>query len=158
MSSKVRLLFCRTLSLKEPLSFVSTPLLRLGAWSSWSHVALVMADGVTVIDATFTHGGVKRRQLADVLAASSVWEYLDVEIPDAEAAFAFAVAQIDKPYDWLGAMGLALHRDWQRPDAWWCSEFVEACLAAGGLLRFRVDARRVSQEDSWKVAAGVVPA
>lgn len=147
----VRLLFCRTLSPKEPMSYISTPLLRLGAWSPWSHVALVMEGGESVIDATFAHGGVQQRRIADVLAASSVHEFRDIECPDPAAAYAFARSQLGKPYDWRGTLGLALHRDWQQDDAWWCSELVEACIAAGGRPRFVRYARRLTQQHSYMV-------
>lgn len=156
--SRVRVLYCRTLSPKEPLSYISTPIIRGFSWSPWSHEAIVMEDGESVIDATFTHGGVRQRPLADVLAVSSQYAFREFEVPDAEAGYAFVRAQLGKPYDWTGVLGLALHRDWQEDDAWWCSEISEAWLAACGLVRFLADANRVTPQDSWKVAAGVVTA
>lgn len=153
--SAVRLLYGRTLSPREPLSYVSTPIIRFASWSPWSHQAIVMEDGESVIDATFTHGGVRQRLLADVLAASSHWALRTFDVPDPEAAYAFARAQLGKPYDKSGVLGLALHRDWQEDDAWWCSEIAEAFLAAGRLVRFLVDANRITPQDSWKVAQGV---
>lgn len=149
--STVRLLYCRTLSTSEPLSFISTPILCFGAWSKWSHVALVMEDGQSVIDATFVHGGVMQRPLADVIATSSEHASRDIECPDPAAAYAFARSQIGKPYDTWGVLGVGLHRDWQKDDAWWCSEFVEACIAAGGNCRFVNNPRRVTQQHSWMV-------
>lgn len=148
----VRVLYCRTLSPREPLSYISTPLLRLGAWSAWSHEALVMEDGQTVIDATFTHGGVVQRPLADVLDTASKFDYRDIACPNPDGAYAFARSQLGKPYDVMGAIGLGLHRDWQRDDAWWCSEFVEAAIAAAGRVRFVNYPRRVTQQHSWMVA------
>lgn len=148
----IRLLFCRTLSWKEPVSLLSTPILRFVAWSPWSHEAVVMEDGASVVDATFSHGGVRLRPLADVLAVSSQYKFRDIEVPDPAAGYAFARSQIGKPYDWSGALGLGLHRDWQTEDAWWCSELSEAVLAAAGRCRFVNNPRRVTQQHSWMVA------
>ena len=149
--STVRLLYCRTLSLKEPLSFISTPIIRGVEWGPWSHEAIVMEDGQSVIDATFTHGGVTERPLADVLAVSSQHDFREFEVPDAAAGYAWARDQRGKPYDWRGTLGLGLHRDWQEDDAWWCSELAEAFLAACGLVRFINNPRRVTPQLSWMV-------
>lgn len=111
-------------------------ILRTGMWSSWSHCGIVLPGGM-VIEAAAFHG-VRMRPLAEVLADAS--------------AHAFAMAQVGKPYDWLGAIGLAVHRDWERDDAWFCSELVEAAAAAGGRRRFVNQPRRVTPQHSWMVA------
>lgn len=144
--AKVRILFCRS-------RHIATPILRAAMWSPWSHVALIMDDEEdAVIDATFMHGGVQRRSLAEVLAKSTAHEFREIECPDAAAAYAFARAQLGKPYDTWGVLGIGLHRDWQDDSAWFCSEFVEAALAAGGTCRFIHRANRVTPQHSWMVA------
>lgn len=144
MSGTIRLLYCRTRHL-------STPFLRLGAWSPWSHVALVLPESEAVIDATFMAGGVRQRSLSQLLDICSKYEFRDLTVPDPEAGYAFARSQLGKPYDWTGVIGLGLHRDWQTDDAWWCSEFVEAVLAAAGRPRFENYVQRVTQQHSWMV-------
>lgn len=130
---------------------ISSPILRTVTWSSWAHVAPIIGDEAdTIIDATFTFG-VSRRSLSQLLADSSKYEVKHVECPDPKAAYDFARAQLGKPYDTLGVLGIGLHRDWQRPSAWFCSELFEAMLAAGGNLRFVRHANRVTPQHSWMV-------
>lgn len=129
----------------------STPVLRAAMWSPWSHCAIVLADGQTVIDATFKNG-VKARALAPIIAGASLHDFRDIDCPDPQAAYDFLFAQIGKPYDTWGVAGVGLHRDWQAEDAWFCSELVEAALAAGGNQRFVNHPRRVTPQHSWMVA------
>lgn len=133
-------------------SRIDSLLIRAASWSSWSHVALIMEDGVTVIDAAFLRGGVTEHPLIDLTATASKYAIREFSCPDPAAAYAFARSQKGKPYDWTGVLGLGLHRDWQQDDAWWCSELVEECLAAGGNKRFIEQVRRVTQQHSWMVA------
>jgi uncharacterized protein YycO len=53
-------------------------------------------------------------------------------VPDAKAGMDFVRAQIGKPYDNTGAMGITVERDWQEDDAWFCFELVAAALHAAG--------------------------
>lgn len=141
---KVRVLYLRT-------HHISTPVLRTVMWSPWSHCALIVEDEFdSVIDATFAHG-VARRSLSSLLASSSKYEIKEIDCPDPKAAFDFLRSQIGTDYDTLGVLGIGLHRDWQKPDAWFCSELVEAALAAGGNLRFVNRANRVTPQHSWMV-------
>ncbi len=41
-----------------------------------------------------------------------------------DTVLSVALAQLGKHYDWPGALGLALRRNWQEDDAWFCSELV----------------------------------
>jgi hypothetical protein len=125
--------------------------------SPWSHVAIIMGDelGRHVIDATFTHG-VSRRSLDDLIASSSKYEVRQISVPRPDRAYAFARRQLGKPYDTLGALGIAFDRNWQDDDSWFCSEFAEAALADGGARRFEHYAWRVTPLHSWMVAANLV--
>lgn len=43
-----------------------------------------------------------------------------------------AMSQVGKPYDYRGALGFGLHRDWTNTDKWFCSELVAwACAQVG---------------------------
>jgi uncharacterized protein YycO len=126
-------------------------LLRFFTWSSWSHCGIVTPDG-TVIEAAAFHGVIER-PLSEFMAGVSKSADRDIPLPDDAAAIRFARAQVGKPYDWSGAIGLALRRDtWQADDAWFCSELVEAAAAAGGRQRFINQASRVTPQHSWMVA------
>lgn len=124
-------------------------LLRTITWSAWSHCALITDRG-TVVEALWGQGVVET-PLSEVLARSSKVGYRTIACPDDAAAQAFALAQVGKPYDYAGVVGLALHRDWRRDDAWWCSELLEAAAAAGGNQRFIDGAHRVTPAHSWMV-------
>jgi uncharacterized protein YycO len=136
-------IFCRRANL-------ASLLLRTVTWSSWSHCAIVTPEG-TVIEAAAPHGVIERSR-ATFLAGVSKFSEKTIDLPDDAAAIAWARAQIGKPYDWLGALGLAFHREWDNPERWWCSELVEGAAAAGRRPRFVSNAGRVTPQHSWMVA------
>jgi uncharacterized protein YycO len=125
-------------------------LLRTALWSSWSHCAIVTPQD-TVIEAAAFHG-VQEVTLASFVAGVSDHSLKDIALPDDAAAIQWAREQIGKPYDWWGAIGLALHREWNEDDSWFCSELVEGAAAAGGRQRFVQQAKRVTPQHSWMVA------
>jgi uncharacterized protein YycO len=133
-------------------SNIGSVLLRFFTWSSWSHCGIVTLER-TIIEAAAFHGVVER-PYADFFA-DGVTDYAikSIPLPDDAAAIAWARAQIGKPYDWNGVIGLALRRDsWQDDDAWFCSELVEGACAAGGRRRFVEQVERVTPQSSWAVA------
>lgn len=138
----IQLLFVR----KHTLGSV---LIRLFTWSQWSHVVLL--KGNETIGSEAWHG-VVNRDIDDVLAETSKHAIVDIDVPYAQEAWDFAARQIGKSYDWNGIFGIATrNRAWQRADYWFCSELVEAALAAGGRRRFRRDLERITPQHSWMV-------
>lgn len=125
----------------------ASAVIRAGTWSRWSHVALV--DDFTVIEATAKHG-VRRAPLGELIAHASRFALVDLPCVDPAAAIAAAASQIGKPYDWSGAFGVGLHRDWQEDDAWFCSELVAWAfeVTQQPLLRAEV-VRRVTPQHLW---------
>ena len=126
-------------------------LIRLACWSRWSHIAVV-EDDQTLIHSTFLGGGVRRVSLFDFLAEYSATELMEVSVPDEAAALAFVRAQIGRPYDWTALVGISLRRDWAEPDKWFCSELFEACLLAGGLVRWRESVSRITPQHQYMLA------
>jgi uncharacterized protein YycO len=124
--------------------------LRTALWSSWSHCGIVTPQR-TVIEAAAWHGVIER-PLDLFLAGTSQAAVRGIALPDDAAAIAFARAQVGKPYDWAGAIGLALRREWDDAAAWFCSELIEGAAAAGGRKRFVHNAWRVTPQHSWMVA------
>lgn len=124
--------------------------IRAVTWSRWSHCAIVLPSCEAVIEATWPHG-VRYSSLSGLIQRSSRHEFIEVDVPNPDATYRFLRLQLGRPYDTWGVLGLGLHREWQDPQAWWCSELVEAALAAGGRCRFRADAQRVTQQHSWMV-------
>lgn len=139
----MKVIFCRRRSL-------GSWLIRLFTWSAWSHLAIV-EDAETVIDSTFSGGGVRRRRLVEIVAEYSAIEEAEVPLADEQAALEFARAQIGKPYDWTAIFGFVLRRNWAEPDAWFCNELFEAAAVAGGSKRFRDRLSRITPRDSWMV-------
>jgi uncharacterized protein YycO len=131
-------------------SLASILLRNVDRWGSVSHCGLLDADHMHVIEARALQG-VVRTQLPDFEARYTRVERLEVELPDAETALAFARAQLGKPYDWRAIFGNLLRTSWHAEDAWHCAELVEAALRAGGRARFRPDGWRISPNQSFTV-------
>ena len=122
-------------------------LIRAATWSHWSHVAIV--DGETVIEATAT-AGVVRTPLWRALARSKHYALVDLPCADPLAAIAAAAGEIGKPYDYSAILGLALRRDWQEDDAWFCSELVAWAFDVSGQPLIRAEmARRITPHHLW---------
>lgn len=138
----MQLLFTRSRSLP-------TVLIRWVTWSQWSHVGIITPQD-TVIEARAFHGVVET-PLAEAVQRASHSAVIGVTLPDEAAALAWAGAQLGKRYDWTGAIGIGLRREWDQPNAWWCSELAEGALAAGGRRAFRRGVARVTPEHSWMV-------
>lgn len=138
----MRVLFCTS-------HLPGAVLIRAVTWSDWSHVALI--DGDMAIEAVWPQ--VRVTQLADVLAKHS--RYVVVELPDADDAAILDAArsQVGKPYDLTALFGLLMHRDWQEPDRWFCSELVAWAFEKSGSPLFRRDAmHRVTPQHLWMIA------
>lgn len=136
-AASVRLVFTRSATL-------GSAALRAFLWSPWSHVAIVNRD--QIIEATVP-GGVRTRSLADLLAASSEYAFIDIPCPDPAAVIAAAVSQLGKPYDWRGVIGIGARRRWQDPDAWFCSELIAWAFAQAGHPLVRSTAWRITPRD-----------
>lgn len=135
----VRVVFTRK---RQPFS----ALLRAFLWSRWSHVAII--DGDEVIDAT-GENGVSVRSLSQLLGDASEHEIVDIPAADPRAVIAAARAQVGKPYDWLGVLGIGFRRRWQNDTSWFCSELVAHAFAAGGSPLVRVEAWRITPRDLY---------
>lgn len=142
----MRVIFCRK-------STLGSWLIRAFTWSRWSHCMIVEGPG-TIIDATFTHGGVRRRALLAAVAETSAREEVHIPLTDDQefAALTWLASQLGKPYDWTAIVGIFFRQTgWAEPDAWFCSELLEAALRAAGRPRFRDDISRITPRDSWAV-------
>ena len=96
-----------------------------------------MFDEDSVYDVT-SISGVRKQTLAQFLKHYKTVDYHRVVVPDEQAARDFAEAQLGKSYDIAAIFGIIFQqRRWQEDDKWFCSELVEAILAAGKKIRFR---------------------
>lgn len=122
-------------------------LIRAVTWSQWSHVDLVLPGGV-LLGATVSKGvgyDMMDYRLSHASAAALV------HLPaDFDKAIAWAQTQVGRGYDWFGAAGLALHRDWEEEDLWWCSEYIGKASKEGGFLPYDTGyIRRLTPEHLW---------
>ena len=112
--------------------------------SSISHVDLVIDDdrnlgGVMLkkgwLLGARLHGGVQQRPPGYAQFTRTVC--VAVEVPDVDAAYAFAARQIGKPYNKRAIVDFFLHcRRAFTPEqsAWFCDELNYQIVSAGGLL------------------------
>lgn len=97
-----------------------------------SHVDLVLPTG-ELLGARLSGGvAVRPPNYAKFTATYRLW----AEVPDIDAAYAFAHAQVGKPYNWKAIVDMALHRERkfsQYQSSWFCDELNYEIYAAGGL-------------------------
>lgn len=126
----------------------STPvglLIRARLWEPWSHAYVV--DGTGIIDSTFKHGGVRRREVVNLGQME-----MECLLPREGMARAFLAEQIGRPYDWRAVFGWAgAGRDWRDDYAWFCFELVAGAIEAGSDYRFN-NRNRVTGYDLQRAA------
>lgn len=126
-------------------------LVRASSWGGhWGHCGIVTPQG-TVIEA-LALGGVVETSRHAFEARATRFEAVEVACPDPDEAIRFARGQIGKPYDWGAILGMVAREPWASRNRWFCSELVEAAIAAGGRRRFRIDAHRITPHQSYIVA------
>lgn len=128
---------------------IGSKLIRLFTWSRWSHVALLCPDN-TVIEAT--PPGVQRTYLRDFL--NEVTEYAIVSFLDMDPNPLIYVmsTQIGKKYDFIGALAIGFHRNWQDESKWVCSELITWGLEKIGHPIFRAEeVNKITPEDYWRI-------
>lgn len=128
---------------------IGSVVIRFGTWSDYSHCDVIGPTGHAgkIIGAT-PGGGVISYSLADRIGMSTKWMIYEVDA-DPHQVWAYLETQLGKPYDWLGCLGIAFHRDWEDDDKWFCSELIaKAFLEAGApLLNPEIKINRITPED-----------
>lgn len=101
-----------------------------GFWAT--HVETVMPDG-HYLGARF-RGGVLSRPSNYDKGKIAREEFVSVNCSQLEldAYYTFLNDQLNKPYDFTAILGMVTHRDWQKPDRWFCSELEAAGFCACG--------------------------
>lgn len=129
--------------------------IRLGTWSTWSHVDLVDDRGAAPeLIGAVAPSGVVRQSMAERLQMASQAALVEFSVRDRNTVLDAAASQLGRPYDWLGVAGIALRgRDWQEDDCWFCSELVAWSFSAAGEPLFRADlVSRVNPQHLWMLA------
>lgn len=104
----------------------------------FSHAIAII--GERAYEASMTHG-CHAGSVAELMDGIVVHRDMPVQVPDLDAAIAFAEGQMGKGYDWPGAIGIPFtySEDWSDNRCWWCSDLVFAILLAGGTRLFDPD-------------------
>ena len=109
----------------HPISYTIRVLDRQGGrMCPFSHVGIITEDGKSVIEAK-GGVGVIVTPLSDFIAQSTAWERGVFPCLHRPTAYRRARDELGKPYDLLGVISLGIPffgRDWEIPNAWWCSE------------------------------------
>lgn len=121
-------------------------LLRFVMWSRWSHSAILDEASGMVYDSTLLGGGVCVGPMGEFLQHYRRHEMrdIDVRVGRLEESRAWLRAQVGKPYDWTALLSWIVRRDWQEPDAWFCSELTESFIDQFSTPRFRESVSRIT--------------
>lgn len=125
-----------------------------GFWAS--HADAILADGrklgaegdgVKVRAANYDDGYLTKELVLELKMPSA----------DAKRFHDFLEAQIGKPYDFSAVAAFAVARDWQRADAWFCSELIAAALLECGYLRpLAASTNKITPRDLLLILSGKV--
>lgn len=138
----MRVIFCRSKS-------ISSWLVRVFSWSTWSHVVLVTPSG-SCIEARWPR--VREVAMADILEDNDVVVTSDLPCAHPDLAASWARSQVGKRYDLMAVLGVALHRDWRDDHEWFCSELVAEAFEEGGSPLFRPETiQRVTPQMIWEL-------
>ena len=134
-------------------------LLRFVMWSRWSHSAILDEATGMVYDSTLLGGGVCVGPMGEFMQHYRRHELrdIDVRVGRLEESRAWLRAQVGKPYDWTAALGLGLHRNWQKDAAWFCSELVAWAYDRIERPLFRADSmHRVTPQHLFMLQANLL--
>lgn len=126
----------------KPISLI----IRLFTWSRWSHCGIITEDGKSVIESVGGKGVIVT-PLLDFKRRYSKWHIAYVPVQNRRISYQLARAEIGKEYDLKALFAIALRRDWECPDSWFCSELI--AHACQGLYR-RESVSRITPECIWR--------
>lgn len=131
-------------------SLIGSKIIRAMEWGEWSHNAYLDPATNLVIEATWPEG-VRAVPFDEWLREGHKIAHCAVVRPERPLiVWTHAASQIGRPYDKTGVLGLGIHRDWQKDDAWFCSELCEWADHQAGVGHYKPEAiRRVGVRDRW---------
>ena len=127
---------------------IGSKVIRWKTNSKWSHVGVVDKKRNIVFEAIWPDG-VVQTPLEKVKARSSEWEFRELPVEDYSAAIAYLIAQLGKPYDTFGVLGLGFNRNWQDDKKWWCSEYTAMAALQGGDKGFNNMISTITPQDVY---------
>lgn len=128
--------------------------------SRWSHVTVMLPDEPGLcIEAVLGKGVVVSPVYDPKSDVRKHAEYQVVSFPvdNPDLVISIMKAELGKPYDLLGAVGIGLRRGWQKNDAWFCSELIAYAFDKAGFPLFRSEAmHRISPENLWRIPNSIM--
>jgi hypothetical protein len=121
-------------------SALSSRLIELKGGGPYSHVDIVLKDG-TLLGARSDAVGGQPPGVRIRPPDYESWEHIARisidSLPYQEAnAYAFAQAQLGKPYDTTAIIGFIFNRGWREDDSWICSELAIAMVEQAGIYNY----------------------
>lgn len=106
-------------------------IVQAATWSWASHVDFVLPDGLLL--GAVPDGGVSLRAWSPPVRAERY------TVDAHPFVLQCAQSQLGKPYDFVGVLGIGLHRDWAETDSWFCSELIAWAFQKAGKPLLRAD-------------------
>jgi uncharacterized protein YycO len=83
--------------------------------------------------------------------------HLDVTEEQHGIFWKFLLAQIGKPYDIYAIAGFIFNRDWQKDDAWFCSELIAAALQEAKIVkRLMAPNNKITPQELLLICSAIV--
>lgn len=120
----------------EGLDFIPSKIIEWDTRSKISHIETQLSPGCYL--GALLSGGVQIRRDKDY-GHNFRQHFFSIDVTDEQnvAYWKFLGAQVGKPYDWRAISSWILgDRDWDMPDAWFCSELVAAACKAANIPLF----------------------
>lgn len=117
---------------------LTSDLIAFGGAGDFSHVDIVLSDGRLLGARSDEVGGAGQGVQIRTPDYAKWTHQVLIDVPcmgaEADAALAFAMAQLGKPYDKLAIAAFVVGRDWREDDAWFCSELGARSGEVGGFF------------------------
>lgn len=129
---------------------VASLIIRLVTWSRWHHCAVIMPDGLTVIESRgglWGDTGVIETPIKEFKSRYSTIEIAEIDCVD-DQGYDFLRSQLGKKYDFLAIFGILFRTGWDNHNRWICSELIAG--ATGQFRKARVS--RVTPEHLWMIS------
>lgn len=129
---------------RKPLA----PIIRCFTWSKFSHMAIILEDGVSVLHSDFH--GVRIEPLEELQKRSVNWMITEYECTNPSLVIEACKTQLGKPYDFGGIIGIVIRTvDLQDDNKWWCSEIPAYGFMIAGEPKFQEEYLHRITPQNW---------
>lgn len=104
---------------------VESGIISLGLRSEWMHTEIWFPSYNHVGFASWREGGVQFKNPVGRVNDPSMWEFYKIPVHDEDSVYMFALSQLGKGYDQMGAIRSIFGAIGSKtPSSWYCSELV----------------------------------